>query len=76
MNKHDKDNLKFILALKPQDFQNWYESLTEDDAMYAMELVSMARTELETQVAELFDKVEDCSDAKNVLGKFTLKGMV
>ena len=44
--------------------------------MYAMELVSMARTELETQVAELFDKVEDCSDAKNVLGKFTLKGMV
>ena len=76
MNKHDKDNLKFILALKPQDFQNWYESLTEDDAMYAMELVAMARTELETQVAELFDKVEDFSDAKNVLGKFTLKGMV
>ena len=76
MNKHDKDNLKFILSLKPQDFHNWYESLTDDDAMYAMELVNMARSELETKVAELFDNIEDCSDAKHVLGKFTLKGTV
>ena len=76
MNKHDKDNLKFILSLKPEEFQYWYETLTDDDALYAMELVSMARTELETQVAELFDNVLDCSEAKNVLGKFTLKGTV
>lgn len=76
MNKHDKDNLKFILSLKPQDFFTWYESLTDDDATYAMELVVKARTELETQVAELFDNVEDFSLAKTVLGKFTLKGTV
>ena len=76
MNDHDKDNLKFILSLKPEDFYDWYETLTDDDALYAMELVSMARSELETQVAEIFDNVEDCSLAKNVLGKFTLKGMV
>lgn len=76
MNKHDKDNLKFILSLKPQDFFTWYESLTDDDAIYAMELVVRARAELETQVAELFDNVEDCSLAKNILGKFTLKGTV
>ena len=76
MNKHDKDNLNFILALKPQDFFNWYDSLSEDDIKYATELVMQARSEIETQVAEIFDNVEDCSLAKTVLGKFTLKGMV
>lgn len=74
MNSHDKSNLKFILSLDEQAFEDWYACLDQDDIEYAMELLKQARTEVNVQLASLHDDVEDVSDAANVLKQFTLKG--
>jgi hypothetical protein len=74
MNKHDKDNLLFIMSLDIRQFNKWYDSLTPDDAEYAHELILAARTELAVQVAEIFDQAaeEDLTEANKVLKKFML----
>jgi len=76
MNKHDRDNYLFIMSLSPQQFENWYATISDDDAQYAIELIRMARTELIQQTAEILDDVENLFAAKEVLGKFTLTGVV
>jgi hypothetical protein len=76
MNKHDRDNYLFIMSLSPQQFENWYATISDDDAQYAIELIRMARTELIQQTAEILDDVENLFDAKEALGKFTLTGVV
>jgi hypothetical protein len=76
MNQHDTENLKFILALSADQFDVWFSSLSNDDADYAMELLEMARAEVTLKVAELNDEPVSLNEAKNVLGKFTLKGKV
>ena len=78
MNNWDKSNLQFILSLDENQFDEWYSSISDDDADYAMELLKAARAEVAMQIAELYDNtVEDnLSDAKEVLGRFTLKGSV
>ena len=78
MNNWDKNNLQFILSLDENQFDEWYSSISDDDADYAMELLKAARAEVAMQIAELYDNtVEDnLSDAKEVLGRFTLKGSV
>jgi len=74
MNDHDKSNLQFILSLNEDEFEDWYACLDEDDIAYAMEILQMARTEVNMQLVSLNDDVEDVTDAKNVLKQFTLKG--
>ncbi len=76
MNKHDTENLQFMLALSETQFDVWYSQLDNDDADYALELLQMARTEIAMNVAAMHDNPEDLGDAQNVLGKFTLKGKV
>ena len=74
MNKHDKDNLMFIMSLDLARFNDWYDSLTPDDAEYAHELILAARAELAVQVAEVFDRAaeEDLTEANKVLKQFML----
>jgi hypothetical protein len=76
MNDWDKNNLQFILALDENQFDEWYSSISDDDADYAMELLKAARAEVAMQIAELYDNTaeDNLSDAKEVLGRFTLKG--
>lgn len=74
MNKHDRDNYLFIMSLTPQQFEEWYATISDDDAEYALELIKAARSELIEQAAVLMDEVEDLSDAQRVLGKFMLNG--
>lgn len=73
MNPNDSNNLKFILSIENEkDFRDWYSSLSEDDAQYALEIVKAARTELLLQTAELFDEVIDCTEAMNLLKGYML----
>ena len=73
MNDYDKANLNFILSITESDtFQLWYDSLSEDDVAYALELMSAARLELDMRVVELCDDVTDLSDANQVLQKYRL----
>lgn len=74
MNQHDRDNYLFLMSLTPDQFDEWFMSIDEDDVQYAMELIQMARAEISEQLAQVFDDVMDVSEAANILKRFTLKG--
>ena len=76
MNNWDKNNLNFILSLKAAEFDEWYESLSQDDLEYAMDLMKQARAEVGVQLASLFDEPKTLSAARNALAKFTLHNKV
>jgi len=40
MDKHDRDNLEFLLSLERENFQEWYDSITADDQLYAQETLA------------------------------------
>lgn len=69
MNKHDRDNLAFLMVLTPEAVAAWYESVSADDHAYALELLHTAQIEFGINT-----DVEDVSDAKAELSRFTLKG--
>jgi hypothetical protein len=77
MNKHDKDNLNFLLTASKETLNDWYNSLGEDDIDYAFELLQMAKTELILKELELLDVVDDVEDADRavieILEKFDNK---
>lgn len=74
MNKHDRDNLIYIMSLSNDEFEDWAQSVSEDDIQYAIELIKAARTESFIQEQELLDAMEDSdlSEARAVLEKFRL----
>lgn len=75
MNKHDRDNLNFILTADKHTLDQWWEELSEDDKQYALELIRMARTETEVQLIDCNESIlenGDYSEALAVLKKFML----
>lgn len=46
MNQHDKENLHFLLSASPEVLKDWYESVEEDDHIYASELLAAYKLEL------------------------------
>jgi hypothetical protein len=76
MNDWDRNNLQFILSLTPEQFDEWYSSISQDDVEYAIEIIRQARSETVVKMAEIFDDAEDLSLARSVLANFTLKGNV
>lgn len=75
MNKHDRDNYNFLMALNSKQFDEWFMTIDDDDIQYAMELFRMARIEIAAQLATLIDDVVEFSEARQVLDKFTLTGL-
>lgn len=72
MNDHDRDNLNFLLTVSPEVFDDWMNQADEDDIDYAIELLSMRRSELVVESMECVDDVQDTSEAKQVLKSFML----
>lgn len=70
MNKHDRDNLEFLLSATPDIIADWYSKMSEDDIAYAKELLAQA----ELEFAALAEAKMDCTEANALLSKFTLKG--
>ena len=75
MNKHDRDNLHFIMSLKKhEDWLQWAESCSEDDFKYALELLKVAQTECDVKNMEL-DEVDqdheglDCTEALEIINR-------
>jgi hypothetical protein len=77
MNKHDKDNLNFLLTVSKETLNDWYASVGEEDIQYAFELLQMAKTELMLKELEFMDEVENTDDADRavieILEKFDNK---
>jgi hypothetical protein len=74
VNKHDRDNLQFLLSADKSTMDQWYQTVSEDDVEYALELLQLHRTELELRELEIIDTEAetDLSGAQSVLSRFTL----
>jgi hypothetical protein len=75
MNEHDRDNLRFLLSADKSTMDQWYQTVSEDDVEYALELLQVHRTELELREFDLIDAEaeQDLSQAQAVLSRFTSK---
>ena len=72
MNLNDRKNLRFLMNSNMDQLAHWYATASMDDIAYAMELLTKAREEQSAKVLNKFDGVDDLSQAKEVLSKFTL----
>lgn len=71
MNKHDTDNLSFILSLNETQFVEWFDSLSYDDVAYASELLEEAKIAVSLKVMEA-QVVVDTTEANAILKKFMI----
>lgn len=71
MNDWDRNNLNYILSLNECEFEDWLVDLSEDDQLYALDLIRTARLELLEEEQELLH-TDDLSLANQVLAKFRL----
>ena len=76
MNDWDKNNLMFIMKLSNKELTDWFLESSEDDRIYAEELLAEAHLEIDIKLLELYDNAEDITEAKSLLNQFTLKGKV
>lgn len=51
MNQHDRDNLNFLMTSSDEVLREWYSSASEDDLLYAQELLSAYEMELDREFA-------------------------
>lgn len=77
MNPWDLDNLRFLMNIKQNEFDEWMEQASEDDIDYALELIKCARSELTVQLMDAEEELQECdgmdlSEAQKVLAKFVL----
>lgn len=72
MNDHDKHNLDFLLSISPDVLADWFEQADDDDINYAFELLARAKSDMLLRLIELEDSVEDLSEAKQFLQKFSI----
>lgn len=74
MNKHDQDNVNYIMSLDDKQFEAWADSATDDDIKYALEILQTARLEKAMQEHEFLDNLQDydLDEARAVLQKFML----
>jgi hypothetical protein len=69
MNDRDKGNLMFLLSLPTKQLKQWYTEVSEDDRLYAEELLTQAHLlTIDKAVAEL----PQYKEANKVLDKFRL----
>jgi predicted metal-binding transcription factor (methanogenesis marker protein 9) len=52
-NEWDRDNLKFLLNISDSEYKEWHKQASEDDLMYAQELLDAYSRELHIKSKEL-----------------------
>jgi hypothetical protein len=67
MNEWDRDNLKFIMETDDGAFDEWLDQADNDDVVYALELIRLAKAELMVQEMELTDSVANFSEANQLI---------
>jgi hypothetical protein len=86
MEPRDYENLKFILSRTPSELFTWWESLDDEDKMYAVDIVRNFNRELlddiknidkildeDLPVQEIEPEYIDTAQAKEYLKKFQLQ---
>jgi hypothetical protein len=74
MNDWDRGNLDFILNSSDADLEDFYSWASDEDLLYALELIQLAKAELEVEEIEMLEAEagEDFSQAQAVLERFRL----
>jgi hypothetical protein len=81
MNQHDLDNLRFLLTVDSDTLRDWFNTVDEDDIIYATELLERAKTDVKAKVMMIDllidqgDEDMDLTPAANYLSKFTLRSV-
>jgi hypothetical protein len=70
MNKHDRDNLMFLINADKATMKKWYRTVSKDDVDYALELLHQYKSELMVKEMEYMDDVDDVGMAREALKKF------
>jgi hypothetical protein len=65
MNQHDRDNLTFLLTASSETLKAWYDLCSNDDRMYASQLLDRYQTQLEDAIVA--DQIEQQIAAMPVL---------
>ena len=73
MNNRDLNNLQFLMRVSDEEFDQWCLRATPDDYDYALSLFK-AKNAID-MMHQLEKPVNDISDAKDILKKYTLKGL-
>ena len=73
MNKHDQDNLNFIMSLSLTALRKWADTVSADDIDYAIELMKIKSNELTVQEMEFTDMVQDVSEAASIIDAIRTK---
>jgi hypothetical protein len=74
MNNWDKENLNFILNSDDADMEDFLSWASDEDLAYALELIKLARAELELEEILMLDAQDDIdtSQAQVILERFRL----
>ena len=67
MNKHDQNNLTFLLSLDAEGFDRWLAQESLDDIEYALGLLQYHRAQVSLMAVECNDAVEDLTEAKQLI---------
>jgi len=68
MNAHDRQNLEFILSMTPDQMLEFFEDMPQDDILYAIEIIQLAKCEAIIKKLEIIESAEtDYSEARAVL---------
>ena len=75
MNQNDLNNLEFIMSLNVESIKQWWDSISEDDREYAMELLEYQKrilVEKKTNIC-LDAEITDMTQAKQLLSRWYKK---
>jgi hypothetical protein len=68
MNNYDRRNLEFILSMTPDQMLEFFEDMPQDDILYAIEIIQLAKCEAIIKKLEIIESAEtDYSEARAVL---------
>jgi hypothetical protein len=55
MNDHDRDNLRFLMTIPKESFNEWLDQASEDDVQYALEIIKTAKAEMMVDKYDMMD---------------------
>lgn len=50
MDRHDRDNLRFLLSCSPKQLKQWYNTASDEDLLYAGEILDRYAIYLEYEI--------------------------
>ena len=79
MDKHDRENLNFILTRTQDQLIEWFQSIRDDgdqdEIDYALEMMVQAKCQIELELLDIVDQdaEHDLAQARNYLQRFRLQ---